>query len=287
MGSVVALLIVSLIVTMIRSALCDDRDRSPGLAGRGGDHVVGAPMDGRNTAVLELQSGATAVHIGVPKRVVGQAPVLPELNACCEPIGLPLLTPQLQCIDHSIRKRNDPQRSRCLGARGGSLRLGGIAAPAAQLEHVDQDQYRARQARFSSATQWPALARRRTNQIRLGVRCRPRSQLAMTCLFNNPAQFMTITLGVSSASFAYDLAALSVVWDKPEALAGSYGRWPGDDRPGRGLHTLPVRQHQSRASSGRRFVHCLLTCAGSVRDRFSPAHSGIRSRLQRRPFPIE
>jgi hypothetical protein len=53
-GSVVALLIVSLFVTMIRSALCDDRDHGPGLAGRGGDHVVSAPRDGRDTAVLEL-----------------------------------------------------------------------------------------------------------------------------------------------------------------------------------------------------------------------------------------
>jgi hypothetical protein len=32
-GSVVALLIVSLFVTMIRSALCYDRDHGPGLAG--------------------------------------------------------------------------------------------------------------------------------------------------------------------------------------------------------------------------------------------------------------
>jgi hypothetical protein len=62
-GSVVALLIVSLFVTMIRSALCDDH--GPGLAGRGVDHVVSAPRDGRDTAVLELESGATAVHIGV------------------------------------------------------------------------------------------------------------------------------------------------------------------------------------------------------------------------------
>jgi hypothetical protein len=43
----------------------------------------------------------------------------------------------------------------------------------------------------------------------------------MTCLFNNPAQFMTITLGVFLGRFAYDLAALAVVRDKPEALAGS------------------------------------------------------------------
>jgi hypothetical protein len=43
-----------------------------------------------------------------------QAPVLPELNARCEPIGLLLLTPQLQGLDHRIRKRNDPPRSCCL-----------------------------------------------------------------------------------------------------------------------------------------------------------------------------
>ena len=42
----------------------------------------------------------------------------------------------------------------------------------------------------------------------------------MTCLFNNPAQFMTITLGVFLGRFAYDLPR----WPscgKPEALAGS------------------------------------------------------------------
>ena len=42
----------------------------------------------------------------------------------------------------------------------------------------------------------------------------------MTCLFNNPAQFMTITLGVFLGRFASDLPR----WPscgKPEALAGS------------------------------------------------------------------
>ena len=43
-----------------------------------------------------------------------QAPVLPKLNARCEPIGLLLLTPHLQGIDHRIRERNDPPRSCCL-----------------------------------------------------------------------------------------------------------------------------------------------------------------------------
>jgi hypothetical protein len=37
-----------------------------------------------------------------------QAPVLSELSARCEPIGLLLLTPQLQGLDHCIRERNDP-----------------------------------------------------------------------------------------------------------------------------------------------------------------------------------
>jgi hypothetical protein len=108
---------VSLIVTMIRSALCDDRDHGPGLAGRGGDHVVSAPRDGRDTAVLELQSGATAVHIGV--------------------------TP-----DDALQPgaERSAASSLSLVARGGSLRTGGIAASAAQQEHVDQDQHRARQA---------------------------------------------------------------------------------------------------------------------------------------------
>jgi hypothetical protein len=72
----------------------------------------------------------------------------------------------------------------------------------------------------------------------------------MTCLFNNPAQFITITLGVFLGRFAYDLVALAVVRDKPEALAGSLRALPGVDRPGRGRHTLPVRQHRSRASAG-------------------------------------
>ena len=35
-------------------------------------------------------------------RCKDQAPVLPGLNACCESIGLLLLTPQLQGIDHRI-----------------------------------------------------------------------------------------------------------------------------------------------------------------------------------------
>jgi hypothetical protein len=43
----------------------------------------------------------------------------------------------------------------------------------------------------------------------------------MTCLFNNPAQFMTITLGVSSAGSRTTWPRRSVVRDKPEALAGS------------------------------------------------------------------
>ena len=64
-GSVVALLIVCLFVTMIRSALSDDRDHGPGPAGQGGDHIVSAPREGRDTAILELQSGATAVNIRV------------------------------------------------------------------------------------------------------------------------------------------------------------------------------------------------------------------------------
>jgi hypothetical protein len=42
------------------------------------------------------------------------APVLPELSARCEPIGLLLLMPHLQGIDHRIRERNDPPRSCCL-----------------------------------------------------------------------------------------------------------------------------------------------------------------------------
>jgi hypothetical protein len=40
-------------------------------------------------------------------------------------------------------------------------------------------------------------------------------------LVQQSAQFMTITLGVFLGRFAYDLAALAVVRDKPEALAGS------------------------------------------------------------------
>ena len=70
----------------------------------------------------------------------------------------------------------------------------------------------------------------------------------MTCLFNNPAQFMTITLGVFLGRFAYDLPR----WPscgKPEALAGSLRAVPADDRPGWGRRTLPVRQHRSRASA--------------------------------------
>jgi len=70
----------------------------------------------------------------------------------------------------------------------------------------------------------------------------------MTCLFNNPAQFMTITLGVFLGRFASDLPR----WPscgKPEALAGSLRAVPADDRPGRGRRTLPVRQHRSRASA--------------------------------------
>ena len=47
-------------------------------------------------------------------RCKDQTPVLPELNARCEPIGLLLLMPHLQGIDHRIRERNDPPRSCCL-----------------------------------------------------------------------------------------------------------------------------------------------------------------------------
>lgn len=84
----------------------------------------------------------------------------------------------------------------------------------------------------------------------------------MTCLFNNPAQFMTITLGVFLGRFAYDLPR----WPscgKPEALAGSLRAVPADDRPGRGRRTLPVRAPVAGVGGADdSFAACLL-----VRDR--------------------
>jgi hypothetical protein len=218
----VALLIVSLIVTMIRSALCDDRDHGPGLAGRGGDHVVSAPRDGRNTAVLELQSGATAVHIGVPKRVVKTRPQSSQNSTLAASRSVS------RCSRRNFNTSTTASGSgtirsdlAVLVARGGSLRPGGIAAPAAQLEHVDQDQYRARQARFSSATQWPALGPtahesdppRRSVSTQESARDDLLVQQSGPVYDDHPWRFL--------GRFAYDLAAPSVVRDKPEALAGS------------------------------------------------------------------
>jgi hypothetical protein len=79
------------------------------------------PTQQPNTA----QAGGTDQPLEVPiviargqrrakARGKDQAPVLPEVNARCEPICLLLLTPQLQGIDHRIRERNDPPRSCCL-----------------------------------------------------------------------------------------------------------------------------------------------------------------------------
>jgi len=85
----------------------------------------------------------------------------------------------------------------------------------------------------------------------------------MTCLFNNPAQFMTITLGVFLGRFAYDLPR----WPscgKPEALAGSLRAVPADDRPGAGP-PHPARPTALVAGVGGAddsFAACLL-----VRDR--------------------
>jgi hypothetical protein len=88
----------------------------------------------------------------------------------------------------------------------------------------------------------------------------------MTCLLNNPAQFITITLGVFLGRFAYDLVALAIVRDKPEALAGSLravarcrSAWAGPPHPAR--PTAPVA--------------CVRGADDSVRDRFSPAHTAI------------
>ena len=66
-----------------------------------------------------------------------------------------------------------------------------------------------------------------------------------------------------------------------------------DDLVGKPLsrHTLITARTalctDSGRPRGRRLVHCVLTCVGSVRDRFSPAHTGVTSRLQLRPFPVE
>ena len=77
--------------------------QQPNMAQPGGaDQPLEVPI-----AIARRQGRAEA-------RCEDQAPVVPELNARCEPIGLLLLTPQLQGIDHRIRERNDPPRSCCL-----------------------------------------------------------------------------------------------------------------------------------------------------------------------------
>jgi hypothetical protein len=72
----------------------------------------------------------------------------------------------------------------------------------------------------------------------------------MTCLFNNPAQFMTITLGVSSAGSRTTWPRWPSCGTSRKRWLDPCRRWPGDDRPRRGRRTLPVRQPRSRAFAG-------------------------------------
>jgi hypothetical protein len=114
-GSVVALLIVSLFVTMIRSALCDDRDHGPGLAGRGGDHVVSAPRDGRDTAVLELQFGVTPDDALFRASTSDGAKQLPVVSVVGDRV-------QLQLVDSGVNGasgRRDAQRCNAMADQAG------------------------------------------------------------------------------------------------------------------------------------------------------------------------
>jgi hypothetical protein len=91
-----------------------------------------------------------------------------------------------------------------------------------------------------------------------------------------PVTVMTATVAASLPGIVRGRSG-SVGWipagGGPVTIGLGRGTLPGPTAPGAGVR-----------GADDSFTACLLV-RGSVRDRFSPAHTGIKSRLQRRPFP--